>query len=232
MRSEGAALVLKLRASKTDFSLPEPTLQAISACAGNTRLPSRRRSQSAIFFVRAEACARRKLVKGGKPTFHSGCGSVVLMHDAPETIAADDVAVGRLLDPDGFGRLKRESAVRTFAVVVLDVDAQDVFEMAAADDQEPVETLVADGADESLRVGVRLRRSHRRVDHLDSFAAEHLVEGSGELAIAIVDQETRPLENVREAEVARLLDDPVPDGFGVQPAKWTRRLPSSMKNKT
>jgi hypothetical protein len=107
-----------------------------------------------------------------------------------------------------------------------------VFEMAAADDQEPVETLVADGADESLRVGVRLRRSHRRVDHLDSFAAEHLVEGSGELAIAIVDQETRPLENVREAEVARLLDDPVPDGFGVQPAKWTRRLPSSMKNKT
>jgi hypothetical protein len=31
------------------------------------------------------------------------------MHDAAETIAADDVAVGRLVDPDRFGRLKSES---------------------------------------------------------------------------------------------------------------------------
>jgi hypothetical protein len=85
-----------------------------------------------------------------------------------------------------------------------------MFEMSAADDQEPVETLVADGADESLRVGVRLRRLHRRVDDRDSFAAEQLVEGGGELAVAIVDQETRPLEKVAEAEVARLLDDPGP----------------------
>jgi len=34
------------------------------------------------------------------------------------------------------GWLERESAVRAFAVVVLDVDAQDVFEVAAADDQD------------------------------------------------------------------------------------------------
>jgi len=104
--------------------------------------------------------------------------------------------------------IKRESAVRAFAVVVLDVDPQDMFEMSAADDQEPVEALVADRADESLREGVRLRRLHQRVDDRDSFAAEQLVEGGGELAVAIVDQETRPLEKVGEAEVARLLDDP------------------------
>jgi hypothetical protein len=66
------------------------------------------------------------------------------MHDAAETIAADDVAVGRLVDPDRFGRLKSESAVRAFAVVVLDVDAQGVCEMAAANDQKAVETVVAD----------------------------------------------------------------------------------------
>jgi hypothetical protein len=66
------------------------------------------------------------------------------MHDAAKTIAADDLAVGRLVDPDRFGRLKSESAVRAFAVVVLDVDAQDVCEMAVANDQKPVETLVAD----------------------------------------------------------------------------------------
>jgi hypothetical protein len=46
------------------------------------------------------------------------------------------------------------------------------------------------------------------VDDCDSFVAEQLVEGGGELAVAIVDQETRPLEKVGEAEVAGLLDDP------------------------
>jgi len=61
--------------------------------------------------------------------------------------------------------------VRALAVVVLDVDAHDVFEVAAADDQEPVETLRSDGADEPLRVGIRLRRLHRCVDHVDPFAA-------------------------------------------------------------
>jgi hypothetical protein len=95
-----------------------------------------------------------------------------------------------------------------FAVVVLDVDAQDAFEVAAADDQEPVETFRSDRADEALGVGVRLRRSHRRVDHPDPFAAEDLVETSGEFAVAIVGQEAHPLEQVGEAEVARLLQDP------------------------
>ena len=53
---------------------------------------------------------------------------------------------------------------------MLDVDAQDVFEVAAADDQEPVETFGSDGSDKPLGVRVRLRRSHRRVDDPDSFA--------------------------------------------------------------
>jgi hypothetical protein len=55
---------------------------------------------------------------------------------------------------------------------------------------------------------LQLAGMHRRVDDLDAFAAEHLVEGGGELAVAIVDQETHPLDNVGEAEVARLLKDP------------------------
>ena len=36
---------------------------------------------------------------------------------------------------------------------MLDVDPQNVFEVAATEDQQPVETFVADGPDESLRVG-------------------------------------------------------------------------------
>ena len=112
------------------------------------------------------------------------------------------------VDKDRVEQLKRESAVRAFAVVVLDVDAQDVFEVAAADDQEPVETFGSDGSDKPLGVRVRLRRSHRRVDDPDSFAAEHLVEGRGELAIAIVNQEADPFEEAGEAEVASLLEHP------------------------
>jgi hypothetical protein len=55
--------------------------------------------------------------------------------------------------------------MRALALVVLDVDAHDSFEMAGTDDQEVVEALRSDGADETLGVGVRLRRSNRRVDH-------------------------------------------------------------------
>jgi hypothetical protein len=99
--------------------------------------------------------------------------------------------------------------VGALVVAVLDVDPQDMFEMSAADDKEPVETLIADGADESLSVGVRLR-SHRRVDDRDSFAAEQLVEGGGELAVAIVDQEALPLEKVCEAEVCAPVGGPRP----------------------
>jgi hypothetical protein len=40
---------------------------------------------------------------------------------------------------------------------MVDVDAQDPFEVAAVEDQQPVETLGADGADEAFCNRVRLR---------------------------------------------------------------------------
>ncbi len=49
MRSEGAALAFTLRASETDFSLPQPTLQAISPCTNNAWKPARGKPQSASF---------------------------------------------------------------------------------------------------------------------------------------------------------------------------------------
>lgn len=110
------------------------------------------------------------------------------MQEAAEAVAALDIAAGRWFELWRFGRLERESAVRAFAVVVLDVGAQDPLEVASADDQKPVEAFRAHGADEALSVGVRLRRSHSRTH--------------------------------------------APDGFVVQPAKWTRRLSSSMKKST
>jgi hypothetical protein len=153
--------------------------------------------------------------EGCQNDVHSCCGSVVLVHEAAEPVAAVDMAVPREHRRVRLRRMERESAVGALVVVVLDVGAQDVFEVAAANDQEPVRAFVADGADESFRVGVRLRRLHWRVDDPVSLAAEYLVEGGGELAVPIVDQETDPLKQVGEAEVARLLDDP---GSG-----WVRR---------
>ena len=70
------------------------------------------------------------------------------------------------------------------------------------------------------------------MDHLEPFAAEYLVKCRAELAIAVVDQEPHPLEDTGEAEVAGLLGHPGAGRFEVQPARWTRRLPSSMKKST
>ena len=72
---------------------------------------------------------------------------------------------------------------------MLDEDAEHPFEMAAVEDQQPIEALRSDGADESFGDRVRLRRSHRRADDLDSFASEDGVEIARELAVAIPDQE-------------------------------------------
>jgi hypothetical protein len=58
--------------------------------------------------------------------------------------------------------------MRPVFVVVLDVAAEDVFELAAADDQSPVEALAADAADEALGVGVGERRRLRSIRLLSS----------------------------------------------------------------
>ena len=76
-------------------------------------------------------------------------------------------------------RSQVERAVRPLAVVVVGVDAKDVLEVASAEDQQPVQTLGTDGANEPFRDRVRLRRSHRCLDDPDAFAAEDLVEGCG-----------------------------------------------------
>jgi hypothetical protein len=57
-------------------------------------------------------------------------------------IAAVDIAAGWSLETWRFRRPECESAVRSLAVVVLDVDAQDLFEVATAEDQQVVETLL------------------------------------------------------------------------------------------
>jgi hypothetical protein len=61
--------------------------------------------------------------------------------------------------------LQPKRSVGTVAVVMGDVDPQDLLEMASADDQQPVQALGADRADPVLGVGVRLGRSDRCHQH-------------------------------------------------------------------
>jgi hypothetical protein len=83
-------------------------------------------------------------------------------------------------------------------VVVLDADAQDTLELAAARDQEPVEALAADGADPALGERVRVRRPKRGADDLDAFVLEDVIERAAELAVAVVDQEPDRPRALRE----------------------------------
>jgi hypothetical protein len=61
----------------------------------------------------------------------------------------------------------------------------------------------------------------------------HLVEGAAELRIPIAEHEAHPspLSQLRQ-QLAGLLGDQVPARLAVTPARWTRRVSSSMKNST
>jgi hypothetical protein len=59
---------------------------------------------------------------------------------------------------DRLRREERERSMWALAGVVGRVDVEHVFELAAAEDQQPVETLGSDGADEAFGVGVCLWR--------------------------------------------------------------------------
>jgi hypothetical protein len=84
---------------------------------------------------------------------------VVFVDESAELVSADSLVEGRRVGGVGrFGSEQRERSIWVFAVVVGCVGAQDVFEVAA-EDQEPVETLGADSADEALGMGVGLWRA-------------------------------------------------------------------------
>jgi hypothetical protein len=100
-----------------------------------------------------------------------------------------------------------ERAVGPVLVVVLGVGVQDSFEVAAPEDEDAIEAVVADCAHPALSERVRVRRLHRRADHLNGVRAEDFVEGAAELGVAIVDQqsETARLRAELHDEVASLL---------------------------
>jgi hypothetical protein len=66
--------------------------------------------------------------------------------------------------------------MRPLPVVVVDVDAEYVFELTAVEDQHPVETLGTRGSEEALGDRVRLWRPDGCLQNADLSAPEDLVE--------------------------------------------------------
>jgi hypothetical protein len=140
---------------------------------------------------------------------------------ATESVAAVDLAHTRsFLWRVRVGRAKFRCTMWPLAVVVVDVDAEHVFEVALVEDQQPVEALRTDCSDEAFCDRVRLRRSHRRLHDPDAFAAEDLVEGAAVLAVAVADQEADVLFGEAKAEVARL------PGYQIDTCSLTARIAS------
>jgi hypothetical protein len=166
------------------------------------------------------------------------CSLPVLVHETTEEITSVDS--GRPTHPgerqsDGWiWRLQPERPVRTVGVVVLDIDVEDLLEVAAPDDQQPVQALGPHRSDPALRVGVGVRRLHRRDQHLGALGAEHVVEAAGELRVAVAQHEAQLSSSFAEHSSklrACWVTQPLL-GLAVTPARWTRRVSSSMKNKT
>ena len=99
---------------------------------------------------------------------------------------------------------KRECPMRPVLVVMAGVDAEYVLELAAAEDEQPVEALASDAADPALGVGVRVRCLDGRADDGDPFALKDVIAAAAELGVAIVDEEAKRLPAVieRHQEVA------------------------------
>ena len=112
------------------------------------------------------------------------------------------------------------------AVVVLDIAVEDAKEVAAAGEQEMVQAFPAHGADPALGDGVGVRGLYRCGDDLGADRAPEVIEGPGERAVAVADQEPDGggLLSKRDGQVASLLGDPGAGGVGGD----TREMDSSV----
>src|SRR5262245_65112176 len=101
-------------------------------------------------------------------------------------------------------RLEAERPMRAVSIVMVHEDSEDMFEVRQVQDQQPVETLGANGPHEPLRHSVGLRGAKRRANDLDPTAAKYIVKSVGEFLVPITDQEAdRSEEHTSELQSLR-----------------------------
>jgi hypothetical protein len=136
------------------------------------------------------------VAKGGRGVPEVGqllCRVVVSMDQAAEDVTAAELPCGSAAPArDGAliaGSQQPEAAVRTMAVVVLDIVMEAAKPLPSAGDQEMVQALPAHGANPALGDGVDVGRLDGCGDDLGTGRAPDGIEGPGELAVAVAEQE-------------------------------------------
>jgi hypothetical protein len=91
---------------------------------------------------------------------------------------------------------------------------EDASGVGLVHDQNVVEHLSSDRADDALAVGVHARRLGCTLQHIDAFSLEDGVEGVGVLAVAVAKQESERFDARSEVggEVSSLLGRPLSGG--------------------
>jgi hypothetical protein len=130
----------------------------------------------------------------------TSCDLQVFVDQSAETVASKvpNVGAGRCWSGSSGWWLLIEGSVRSVSVVVLDELGQDLVEVSWSGDEDVVEAFAAQGADPALRDRVRPGSLRRRLEDADSVCVEDVVDGSGELGVAIADQEPELLGAVGE----------------------------------
>ena len=104
--------------------------------------------------------------------------------------------------------------MRPMLVVVLDVVADEAFELAAVPDDGAVEKLSSDRSDPSLGERVGDRGPDGCLEDLEVLGSEDLVERLDELAAAIANQ------GPSRAETLAVAHEQVPGGLGGPGRRW------------
>ena len=132
---------------------------------------------------------------------------------AAETCAGND-AMGGSYAMSGRNHLARwvvrksraQRGMRPFTAVMGHPLRKDRPKMPFVERNHPIETLAPCCPDEAFTMRVRLRRAHRRLQHLERHRPEGLVHSWREDAIAIMDEET--IRAIQRQAIPELLDRP------------------------
>ena len=106
------------------------------------------------------------------------------------------------------------------------------FEVTAAEDQHPVETLPPARPDLPLHVRVGRGRRDRSLDHSDPSTLDDPNCGAHVLGVVIVDQDPLPGTLQLPHQVASLLGHPVATGWSVTANQTIRLVASSIYKRT
>ena len=145
----------------------------------------------------------------------------VLVNRSTKSIATEDAGVTPFAcwQTHRRRRSQGQATMWSMAVAMVDEDANDLLEMLAVEDQEPIQTLRANRPHEPFRNTVCLRRAKRRANDLYPLALKDPVKTLGELLIPIANQEAERVlaRRQRPGQLPGLLRHPRPARSGRAP---------------